>query len=110
MKHILLKITLIILISSCGSDENPEPNDKLLPARNLIVKDIANFGNGKDLELTFNKPTELSLIDEFRIFIVNTSIKTTFDSVQALSIDNNYLTLSKTSSSTQIAFDENTVY
>ena len=109
MKHILLKIILFILISGCGSDENPEPKDKLLPAGNLIVKDIANYGNGKDLELTFNKPVELSLVEEFRIYIVKTSNKPTFDSTKALSTGNNYLTLGKTSSSTQISFDENTV-
>lgn len=112
MKHVLLKISLIILISGCGSDDNgviPEPKDELLPAIRLIVRDISNFGNGNDLELTFTKPIELSLIEEFRIFIVKTSNKTTFDSAQALSIDNNYLMLGKLTLSKQISFDENTV-
>ncbi len=90
---------------SCGDGGNPSPDEPMLTApTSLDVRDVSNQGNSSDLELSFAKPSDLSLVDEFRVFIVKAGDAGSFDSLSALS-STSYVELGITVSESQVSFD-----
>jgi len=107
-KNVLIFISIIVF-QSCGSDneeqKTPEPEISISQPTSVKVKDIGNLANGHDFELSFSKPSDLSQVLEFRIYIVPESLANSFDSLTAL-MTPIYLRLSKSSSSSQLGFTE----
>lgn len=80
-----LLITLMIL-ASCGNSEDIIENvPGLQPPTGISVRDVANFGNGRDIQYSFDKPSDISMIEEFRVFLVPQEASQSFDSTAALS-------------------------
>jgi len=52
---------------------------KQSPLSNVNAKDIADFGDGRDLEVSFNKATNETRVSEYQIMVVKTSNASTFD-------------------------------
>ena len=90
MKTFLQFLLIVSLFSSCNNDDGIVLN--LAPVSNLDVRDISNFGNAIDLEVSFRKPSDSLLIEEFRIFIVKSINSTSFDSITALGLSSNFFT------------------
>lgn len=69
-------------------------------ATNVKIDDIADFGDGRDLRVTFTKASNESNITGYRVMIVKTSQASSFDLAKANGISSSYYTnVSKTSSS-----------
>ncbi|MEM7298436.1 MAG: SMP-30/gluconolactonase/LRE family protein [Bacteroidota bacterium] len=98
-------IALLLLVSCGSSDEVVENIPELLPATSLSAKDVANFGNGSDIQITFNKPTDLSIVEEFRVFVVPEEVSSNFDSTAAIN-GTHYYVISKNGSSTSVNLNE----
>lgn len=89
MKIILQFLLIVTIFVNCNNDD--EIVLDLDPVFNLEVRDISNFGNALDFEISFTKPFDLLRIEEFRIFIVKSSKSLSFDSLTALGISGNAL-------------------
>ncbi len=61
-----------------------------LVATDVLVADIANNGNGSDLQVGFNEPTNLDSVDNYRVLVVKASDVAGFDldSAEAVAPDN----------------------
>ncbi|MFJ7696954.1 stalk domain-containing protein [Lysinibacillus fusiformis] len=77
---------------------------------NLNVSDISDYGNGRDLFVSFNKAVDESKISHYRILVVPTANNTSFSLTEANNISsNNYTTVYKSGKSTyEQALAENT--
>lgn len=92
------------IFSHCGDsteDVMTEPEALLKPASSVKIKDIRNFNDGRDIELSFVVPSDLSLVEEFRIFIVPEFSTSSFDSLTALTTSQ-YTVVSKFTSTSLI--------
>ena len=81
MKNALLIIFGLFILIQCSSDDDtPIDTDVKAPAvANVQVADLTNNGDGTDLEISFNKVTDESLLSEYRVFVVRKSEQSTFD-------------------------------
>lgn len=102
--HTLKKVILIYLLNgvllSCSNDEEappvttqppPSPTEIAAPKVGSIrLDDITNNGNGTDLEIRFEKVSNETLVSEYRIFVVQSDDKSTFDlsSAEVVANDN----------------------
>lgn len=50
---------------------------------NITVRDVNDFGDGRDLEVSFSRATDESKVDHYRIFVVKTSKASSFTLAQA---------------------------
>ncbi len=108
---------LALTVFSCSSDDEAPPDDQpmadqeevsfvVAPATNINARDIANTGTIKDLEISFDKPEDISGLDQFRIFLVNADESGNFDLDVALSIEEaNYRFVQAFASSSQLNFE-----
>ena len=89
--RLLLRFLPVLFFIACGSDNNDAlPDEPVLAApSSLDLRDVANAGNAADFECSFTKPSDLSLIEEFRIFVVKSENRTSFDSLAAIQISSN---------------------
>ncbi|MBC8172606.1 MAG: T9SS type A sorting domain-containing protein [Chitinophagales bacterium] len=55
------------------------------PATSIISSDINNFGDGRDLQVAFDKAADETNIQEYRLFVVPASMADSFDIADALS-------------------------
>ncbi len=69
-------VVIILLILSCSSD-----NDRLefTPVSNVIVLDNGNNNDGSDIEINFDKQLSPQGIEEYRVFLIPSSLSTGFD-------------------------------
>lgn len=106
-------ILIIIVLAhfGCGSSSNeneiPDPIEKVKPATSVVITDVGNFGNGKDIEFSFSKPSNLNLVEEFRLFLVPIDLTSSFlfDSIASLS-ETNYIRISKFNPTENIGISE----
>ena len=80
----LLSLTLALGIGSCKSDDEP-PDPTLPTVINLNVQDIANEGNGTDLQYAFRAPDE-ALVDHYRVMAVKASRAVEFEVTAAQNV------------------------
>ncbi|RXJ02940.1 copper amine oxidase N-terminal domain-containing protein [Anaerobacillus alkaliphilus] len=59
---------------------------------NVTVKDVNNFGDGRDIEVSFNKAQNEALVDHYRIMMVKTSKANSFTLSNANQTSSNYYT------------------
>ncbi|SMF89812.1 Copper amine oxidase N-terminal domain-containing protein [Paenibacillus uliginis N3/975] len=62
--------TVSITTTSNGGRPVPVPDTGLSPASNVTVRDIANNGDGRDLQVSFSKSYTESRADQYRVMIV----------------------------------------
>ncbi|WP_110930020.1 copper amine oxidase N-terminal domain-containing protein [Paenibacillus bouchesdurhonensis] len=73
-------------------------------ATNVRVSDVSDYGDGRDLYVTFTKPSKDSDISSYRIFVVKTKDAGKFDLAAANKLSSQYYTVvNKTSNSTLTA-------
>jgi hypothetical protein len=101
--HILL-ILIPLGIGCSSSDNSPKPEIKA--PLSVGARDIANFSNGRDLQVLFRKPSSLENIQHFRIYIVPGALAGTFDSLTAL-LATEYLEVPLSLPTDDIRFTEN---
>ncbi|WP_405109740.1 copper amine oxidase N-terminal domain-containing protein [Paenibacillus sp. FSL K6-1217] len=72
--------------------------NKAVPALGTLqVKDTSDYGDGRDLSVSFNKLADESKISTYRIFVVKASNSTVFDLGRANAVTgNNYTQINKT--------------
>ena len=74
-------------------------------ATNLVASDVANNGNGTDLQISFNKGADESTIDSYAVMIVKNSNAASFSLNDALAVSaSNYLPVAKTGSNISAIF------
>lgn len=59
---------------------------------NVAIRDISDFGDGRDLEVSFNKAQNEAVVDHYRIMVVKTSKANSFNLSTANQIASNYYT------------------
>lgn len=76
---------------------------------NLTAKDIGNYGDGRDLQISFERAADESKIDHYRAIIVKKSKLSTFKVEDSLSLSTNrYVTIPKQGRTIQRTFSSNT--
>lgn len=77
---------------------------------NLNASDVSDYGNGRDLFVSFNKAVDESIISHYRILVVPTAYYNSFSLTEANNVSsNNYTTVYKSGKSTyEQALAENT--
>lgn len=107
----------IYIFSGCSNDDSADENlteeeiqeEEPIPSisepRFLDIRDVGNSGDATDLELSFIKPTDLTWIEEFKIFLVKSINADMFDSTQAIQ-ESGFLSFSRSNSSEQFEFPE----
>ena len=74
------------LALACGGDMPGPSEQAVLPATNLILDDVTNFGDGRDLELRFTAPADETTVAEYRVFIVKAANAAAFTTSAAASV------------------------
>lgn len=99
---------MLLLLVSCGDGADPPPDEPQLTAPfNIDLRDVANWGDERDLELSFEKPSDLSLVEEFRLYLVKSEDAETFDNETALQLDSDsYISMNISASSNQVMFED----
>ncbi|MCZ6693874.1 MAG: hypothetical protein O6939_08215, partial [Bacteroidetes bacterium] len=102
---------LLAFFSGCGGDDSGSGTtavDEIDPAFNITAVDIANNGNGADIEISFVKPSTTG-IAEFRITIVKSSQSGGYDLNTANGVPpGNYFSVDKDVSGVKINLGANT--
>lgn len=103
--RLLILLLALAALHGC-SDGDSAPVLVLSAPGGLDVRDVSNFGDGRDLELGFQLPTERSLISEFRIYIVKDEQALGFDSLAAINLESHFITLEGKSTESKVNFNE----
>lgn len=70
-------------------------------ATNVQVRNVANYNDGRDMQVSFSRPSNDSPIQNYRIMVVKTKDASRFDAYEADRVSsNNYTTVPKSSNST----------
>lgn len=103
-------LVLPFLLSCSGDEPASAEMPGIMPVSDLSVKDVGNFADARDISVSFQMPEDLSLIEEFRIFILPEELQVSFDSVAALNNDA-FVTLGTSETSLDVRFesDQNNV-
>ena len=72
MKKLIIAFVTLCFFSQCSKDEssNPDGPSEVPRVTEITVDDITNNGNGSDLEATFSKAEDETLVSEYRIMVV----------------------------------------
>ncbi|MFE3576185.1 stalk domain-containing protein [Lysinibacillus sp. NPDC059133] len=58
-------------------------NNNVQAVTNLNVADVSDYGNGRDIEVSFTKPSDETNVNQYRIFVVPTAYYSSFNLSQA---------------------------
>ena len=106
MKNFLIPVLLVDIACSSDPVEMIDDTPETPAASSVQAKDVSNFGDARDIQISFNKPGNISLIEEFRIFVIPEPIAVSFDSLAAIT-QMEYLSVNKLGQTSKINFDEN---
>lgn len=81
------------VLSSSSSSVTLSTPQVVSPATNVRVNDVSDYGDGRDLSVTFNKADNDSNIANYRIMVVKTQDANKFDLAAANAVSNSYSTL-----------------
>ncbi|MCM3786196.1 copper amine oxidase N-terminal domain-containing protein [Neobacillus mesonae] len=85
------------LLSSASGQITLVNNSITKPISGLAVNDIQDYGDGRDLRVTFNKSSNESNVDHYRVFVVKSGNAGSFDLSKANSVNSSrYTRVSKT--------------
>jgi len=106
MKHLFFILLIFSLLTHCDKEKEEEGicPDIPMPPENILARDVANFGDGRDLSVAFSKPSDREAISAFKIFIVKENKAAAFDSTTA-STTPHFVQL-QASDNSQYNFDE----
>lgn len=102
----------VMAVSNSGSGSNvlsPASSSVILTHNNtgsvgavsgLYVNDVGNYNDGRDLQVSFTRPSDESNISHYRVFVVKSSDNSTFDLYRASNISSYYTNVNKTGGST----------
>ncbi|GGO00806.1 stalk domain-containing protein [Saccharibacillus kuerlensis] len=77
-----------VTLAATGSD---------VSAANVAVSDIADYGDGRDLRVTFNRATNEALVSQYRVLVVKDSKASSFNINNANAVSSaNYTAVNKT--------------
>ena len=95
---LLASIFILLIFSDCKDDEGSELEPtKIESITSLSVSDIGDAGNGADLQISFSRIADESQIEEYQIFVVESTESTDFNLEKAENIStDNLFTLTKT--------------
>lgn len=81
--------SVTIFSGSGGTDTT-----SLKAAQYVTLRDVANTGDGRDLQISFSRSTTETLVDHYRLFVVKTSNASAFNLTAALKVGSaNYTTV-----------------
>lgn len=81
-------------------------NSSLKAVTNLNVSDVKDYGDGRDLQVSFNHATDETYINQYRIMVVPTSDYSSFSLPDANNVSSaNYTSVSTSGSSTSQVLD-----
>lgn len=82
-----------------GDDVNYNPSTrevliktKALTISNIVARDINDFGDGRDLEISFNRADDESTVNHYRIMVVKSSKANSFNLTAANRVSSNHYT------------------
>ncbi|WP_374020499.1 copper amine oxidase N-terminal domain-containing protein [Paenibacillus thiaminolyticus] len=83
--------TQTVTINTTNRDEDDYPSDQVFQATNVNARVTGQAGNGSDLTVSFNRASQESNIDHYRVLVVKASDSSSFTLARArLVSDNNY--------------------
>ncbi|WP_025027174.1 copper amine oxidase N-terminal domain-containing protein [Caldalkalibacillus mannanilyticus] len=86
-------------LSSASSSVTLNNNFEVKPATNVRLADISDHGDGRDIQVTFNRSSDENKVSEYRIMIVKSAQADGFTVSSANSVSSsNYTSVSKTGS------------
>ncbi|QPQ31637.1 copper amine oxidase N-terminal domain-containing protein [Lysinibacillus sp. JNUCC 51] len=85
-------------LASASLDITLAKNKAVQAVSNVNASDVNDFGDGRDLQVTFNHASDESNISEYRIMVV--PINSAFDPSKVSNIKNNYTVVSTSGNST----------
>ncbi|MGM1049336.1 MAG: copper amine oxidase N-terminal domain-containing protein [Bacillota bacterium] len=101
--------TVSITTTSNGGRPVPVPDTGLSPASNVTVRDIANNGDGRDLQVSFSKSYTESRADQYRVMIVKAEKSYNFNQSAARMVpSSNYSVVFPTGSSNTVTLTSGT--
>lgn len=106
-RYLLLSVFSILLIS-CSSDSGTEETIVNAPViTGVEAFDNANNGDGRDLEVTFNKADDESLVSEYRVLVVRTGDASSFNLAVAEGVDaENYTSVQPNGANQEVTLTE----
>ncbi len=76
----LIVMLLASFLTNCSGDDPETPGNVDAPAvQGVSIDDITNNGNGSDIEVSFSKVDDETLLEEYRIFVVRSDAASSFD-------------------------------
>lgn len=67
-----------------GNNNNTPPSTNTInPVLNITLTDVANYGDGRDLRVSFGKSTTESLVQSYNVYIVKAASANNFNSTSA---------------------------
>lgn len=94
-------------LSSASSSIKLTNNQLATAVKNVVVKDISDWGDGRDIEVSFNKVTDESKISGYRIMVVKSAQSNGFNLSSANSTTH-YTSVSKNNANIKQALSSNT--
>ncbi len=93
-------------LSSASSTLTLETGDRTVGnVSGIAVSDISDYGDGRDLQVTFNKASDEGLVNNYRVMVVKSINASKFNLSTANSVSSsNYLQISKNGSNRTVAF------
>ncbi|MEP5613356.1 MAG: MBL fold metallo-hydrolase [Cyclobacteriaceae bacterium] len=82
MKKFVCALLIVGLYMQCSDDESPTQSTEPLEApkvTNVFVDDITNNGDGSDLEISIIGASDETLISEYRVFVIKSTNRNSFD-------------------------------
>lgn len=80
------------LLSSSSNVISLSNNSVSKPATSVGVSDVQDYGDGRDLQVTFNKSSDESRVDHYRVFVVKSGNAGSFDLSRANGLSNDRYT------------------
>lgn len=74
----------ILTTDDPGNNNNTPPSNNIInPVLNITLSDVANYGDGRDLRVSFGKSTTESLVQSYNVYIVKASSANNFNITSA---------------------------
>jgi hypothetical protein len=73
-------VTILSIDQPGGNNNTPPPSNNVInPVRNISLSDIADYGDGRDLRVSFSKSTTESLVQSYNVYIVKATSANNFN-------------------------------
>lgn len=76
-------VTILTTEDPGNNNNTPPSNNTINPVLNITLSDVANYGDGRDLRVSFGKSTTESLVQSYNVYIVKASSANNFNITSA---------------------------